>query len=533
MSYENFSSEAQKLISSYGKARKFENKYNENEEEKIKVHQVSGKLAFLYEKLRNTVDYKEDHLLRKNAIERILKRRIMTEKNESDVAKYMVYELIRARYLPDKEIPESRIKEIGKIIEKYTYLLNNIPSKKGGKKESTFDWIIGVASCELEEKLVPHEREKLVVGFATNSIKNKIKLDESVNLTPQELNDLVYIAVLKVFSKADISMTRYRFFLRKNPDWQGIYDRETILQISEVMNQMMYEVDSYIDHKYSENFLRAVKKNLAYLEILQEILSKQGGDLQEFFSSQYGLEDSIRETCVYSYKKAKAKLKRAAVRSILYIFITKIILALLLELPFDLYIMKEINYLALGVNILFPVALMSLIVLTIKVPGKSNTDLIVKGIKEMLYNKKASSQIIIKDLSRNSFFMNLFRFLYLIIFMISFGSIIWFLRGIGFNIASIILFIFFLTVVSYFGIRIRQNARELVVLQRKEGVASFVVDLFSIPILQAGYWLSNKISRINVFVFVFDFIVEAPFKAFVEIFEEWIYYLKEERDKIR
>ena len=70
------------------------------------------------------------------------------------------------------------------------------------------------------------------------------------------------------------------------------------------------------------------------------------------------------------------------------------------------------------------------------------------------------------------------------------------------------------------------------VTKRKEGIISFIADLFSIPILQMGQWLSTKLSNINVFVFILDFIIEAPFKTFVEIFEGWIYYIKEEREKI-
>ena len=41
---------------------------------KIKVSEFISKMAFYYEKLRNTIDYKEEYLLRKNAILRILRR---------------------------------------------------------------------------------------------------------------------------------------------------------------------------------------------------------------------------------------------------------------------------------------------------------------------------------------------------------------------------------------------------------------------------------------------------------------------------
>lgn len=45
---------------------------------KISVSSMVSKLAF-YEKIRNTIEYEEDHLLRKGAIIRILKRQVVIE----------------------------------------------------------------------------------------------------------------------------------------------------------------------------------------------------------------------------------------------------------------------------------------------------------------------------------------------------------------------------------------------------------------------------------------------------------------------
>ncbi|MCX6799810.1 MAG: hypothetical protein NT091_01545 [Candidatus Falkowbacteria bacterium] len=74
---------------------------------RIKVSSFLSKMAFYYEKIRNSVDYKEDHLLRKNAVERILKREIIIEgslkKIDSEkISKNILTELIRAGYLPNE-----------------------------------------------------------------------------------------------------------------------------------------------------------------------------------------------------------------------------------------------------------------------------------------------------------------------------------------------------------------------------------------------------------------------------------------------
>ncbi|MFA6896744.1 MAG: hypothetical protein WCQ96_00440 [Patescibacteria group bacterium] len=535
MPNDQLSPKAQKFLDTYKQALETEKNYDDTDEEKVSVHQVSGKIAFFYEKLRNSVDYKEEHLLRKNAIKRILKRRVMTEKNEASVAKSLVYELVRARYLPNKKIPVKRIDNIGSIIEKYTFLLNNIPSKRESKEtkdEALFDWIIGIASCEIEEELVPHGKENAVVNFAREVMEEKIKVQEGIKIKPELAKELVYVAVLKNLNKADADMVRYRLFIMRHPEWIFAPSENTISKMALAMDEVVSSINRIINHRHAEDFTKAVKKNRAYLTILQEVMFKNSQEISRIFSHHYRIEDAIKETCAKEYRDARTKLSRAAKRSIVYIFITKVALALVIELPFDKYIVGHINYFALGINIIFPPVLMALAVMRINVPSKKNTELIVSGIKDMLYGDYGKPTIIKRAVSPNLFFKTAFRFLYLLVFAISFGGIILMLKRLGFNFISTGLFLFFLSVVSYFAIRIRQNAGELLVVQQKEGTVGFITDLFFMPILQMGKWLSAEMSNINVFVYILDFIIEAPFKTFVDIFEEWIYYLKEEKDKI-
>ncbi|MCK5084162.1 MAG: hypothetical protein KAQ64_00715 [Candidatus Pacebacteria bacterium] len=526
---------AEKFIEDYKDAIKLEKTYNETDEEKIKVHQVSGKVAFLYEKLRNAVDYQEEHLLRKIAIERILKRRLMTEKNELDAAKFLMYELIRARYLPNDKIPEKRIEEIKEIIEKYTLLINNAPETIKGNKvdnERLFDWITGIAACEIEEKIAPYKKENAIIEFAQKIVDEKLKVPEKL-MSQEDKRIQIHIAVLRNLIKSDLSLIEYRLFKRKHPEWFFAPSEELIIKMANNIDLFIGSIEKQINDPLGENFSKFVKKNLAYFTILEDAIRKNVNNIDKIFSHHLHVEDAIKESCVKKYKEAKTKLKRAAIRSIIYIFMTKMVLALVLELPFDKYIIGHINYLALAINVLFPPLLMFLVVVTIKIPSKRNTELIVQGIKEMIYGKYASIPFVMKGiLHRSSFFYKVFKFFYALVFFASFGIIIFILQKLNFNIMSIGLFLFFLSVVSYFGIRIRQSARELVVTKRKEGIITFATDLFSIPILRMGQWLSTKLSNINVFVFIFDFIIEAPFKTFVEVFEEWIYYIKEEREKI-
>jgi hypothetical protein len=80
--------------------------------------------------------------------------------------------------------------------------------------------------------------------------------------------------------------------------------------------------------------------------------------------------------------------------------------------------------------------------------------------------------------------------------------------------------------------KVRKTAKELLIVQKKESLLSFLTDFFSVPVIEAGKWLSERFSKVNVFVFVLDFIIEAPFKVFVEIAEEWTKYVKERKEEI-
>jgi hypothetical protein len=116
--------------------------------------------------------------------------------------------------------------------------------------------------------------------------------------------------------------------------------------------------------------------------------------------------------------------------------------------------------------------------------------------------------------------------------MASVYGIVVLLQSIGFTFVSIVIFLFFLALVSFFGIRIKRIAREYIMVEPRESIFGLLLDFFYIPIVSFGKWLSENFSRVNVFVFVLDFIIEAPFKIFVEIAEEWTKYVRERKEEI-
>jgi hypothetical protein len=85
--------------------------------------------------------------------------------------------------------------------------------------------------------------------------------------------------------------------------------------------------------------------------------------------------------------------------------------------------------------------------------------------------------------------------------------------------------------VTFFAYRIRPTAKEYSV-EDKPGILSPIVDFFMIPVLSVGKFLSSEIGKLNVFILIFDFLIEAPFKLIFEIVEEWINFVKTKKDEI-
>jgi len=512
-------------------------------EPKIKVSEFISKMAFYYEKLRNSIDYKEEYLLRKDAILRILRRLIVIEGaisiqqlNPKDIAKNLLTELIRAGYLPNNKIPESKIDEIGTVIEKYIKLRKySLVDKAAAHKERSeiVKWILVMAACDIEERLGRSKVDQVIIGNMYEYLRDKIQLPPD-SPYEQDKDIQLYISIHRSLLKFDKDLVGFILFKYYNADWRRA-DEEEIARVGGKIRSLRARIEEQINHPLSKQLDKIVKRYTGFYTILTDVIKEDPAYVYESFRSDpKAFPRDIKKVCDKRYKLARTKLWRAAVRSIIYIFITKSVFAIAIEVPAIRWFGEDLNYLALGINITFPAFLLFLAVLFTKLPSKANTDKIIEGVYEITFkeNERTEPFVLRKTEKRSGLLNFFFGLFYAITFFLSFGLVIWGLDKIGFNFVSITIFLFFLTFVSFFALRIRKNARELTVIEPKENIFSFIMDFFYMPIIAAGKWLSEKFARVNVFVFFMDFIIEAPFKIFVEAAEEWAKYVKERKEEI-
>jgi hypothetical protein len=90
---------------------------------------------------------------------------------------------------------------------------------------------------------------------------------------------------------------------------------------------------------------------------------------------------------------------------------------------------------------------------------------------------------------------------------------------------------FFLAIVSFLAYRISLLANVYRVGE-KQGLGTLLVDFLFMPIIRVGQKLTQGISQINIFLMLFDFFIEAPFKFLFAFFDQWFYFLHNKTEEM-
>jgi len=502
----------------------------------IHVDEVASKVAAFYEKIRGIIDWKEEHLLKRRAIERILKRRLFSKLDLSNgsifedpnIAEPLVLELIRGGHFPNDKIPESKIQEVQKAINKYVFILNKAKSGPKKSKLQLYSWISGIAACEIEEILSPSVKERALIAYMFEVINERIKLSEKMKLDEKEKNTQTYIAVQKALFSLDAPVISYHILKYRYPEWKNLSE-DQFNEFAENIYFIKENLEKDLNHPLGDKFYQICEKYDTPFLLLGDVLSKNPIEAKEKLS-----EALITAHYKQRVKTLKKRLGRAAFYATLSIFLTNIVSLLLVEMPFNKWITGYFfNYWAITIDILGPTFLMFLLVITIKPPKKGNLPKVLMEVMKNVYGKDKKDVYEIKKFKkRNIIFEAIINLFYFLGFTIILALIIWGLYQVNFPPLSYIIFVVFLSLIAFAGAKIRQRAKELQVIEEKETLFHLFIDPFAVPVVQLGKWLTNKWKRYNVIAVFFSALIDMPFTVFVEFIEQWRYFLKEKKEKI-
>ena len=501
---------------------------------KISVSQTVTFFALAYERIRNAVEYRDAHLIRRAAIERILRRRMSMNPTGTNEGENIIRELLWARYFPNESLGVVHSQQIQAIIDVYKKILDQLlVGQQTANRIYIRQFLVHMMSSEIEETLQPQEAKQhaLFTFFMFQVLKKKIKIEK---VTEEEKNASFFVAIEKGFNQSDTAYLRYHLFtLSEKP-----LSQQTAQQIEKLipkLTNLFHKIDSIINNPNTDRLRRFVNFHKPPFLILAELVKRRGLEASEILRNSELLYSDVEQICREKYGATHTRLQTLALKAIVYIFITKMILAIILEYPISMLIYGEVNYASLTINTLIPPFLMFLIATFTKIPDAKNTKRIYQRIVEILDSNnefETTISLVTKENKvQNPSRIFAFTIFYSITFFITFGLINVLLSLFGFNVISKLLFMFFVSVVTFFAYRIRQTAK---LYQLPEGEAVFrpFTDFFLMPILSVGKFLSRSLSHLNFITFIFDFIIEAPFKMIIEVVEEWISFVRQKRDEI-
>lgn len=509
----------------------------------IHVDEVASKVAAFYEQIRTIIDWKEEHLMRRAAIIRKLKRRFLDlELNNfstENIAEPLVLELVRGGYFANDKTEEAKIAQVQKIIEKYVFILKNSPEGKKGKAGLQFyNQLLEIAACEIEETLAPSIKEMALIDYMFGAMKERIKVSENIyerGLLKKEGKDIqIYIAVQQALFKLDAPIISYNLIKYKYPYWDNPSEDE-LLKISHNIRKILGNIEAELTHPLFKKFYTICERYDTPYLLLGDVLMK---DDLESTSKQIEdpafLEESMRSAYTKRLADLRKKITRAAIYSTASIFITKILSLILLEVILARLLHGHLNIASLAADILIPTCLMAFLVITVKPPSPKNMHLAVLETMKIVYKKEKIDAYEIKLAKKRGtvtrFFLSL---IYLMGAVISFGFIYWIFYFFKFPITSIVINFIFIALILFAGTAIRKRSEELTIEDESEGFLGFVSDILLLPITNVGRWLSNTWKQYNAFAAFFNALIDMPFSAFVEFLERWRYFIKEKKEELQ
>ncbi len=494
---------------------------DDDNQQYINVAGVGGLVSTAYEQLRNAAEYAQEHLLIQNAIRRFYARNLSfhthTEFSKT-LAEELVIELTQSGYLRNNTQPVNTVDKLNKVIRRHYD--NYWRLKNANTNDDTArNWTLDLLSLGSEDTLALTDLQSAYLQFAYNHYKDILPKDFFVTNNTEESNYEVslYIAVHKALLKSDLASVRY--------DMQKLYkvSDETINDYA----RFHQNIDEVFNSDLTGRIVLHINKYGAPLRVLRSLI-QDNEDASEFMASSEQFDAAYSAQIKREYGRAESKLSRGLFKSILFLLITKSLIGLIIEVPYDLYLTGEIIWVPLLLNLLSPVAYLAFLRLGFQLPGSANARAMSVYAEEMMYGDPKSSSLYPRP--RDMRYPIGFKIAYAALFMLVFGLVTYLLIILGFNLVQGVMFFVFMAAASFLGFRLSRIVRELELVVAKPGILMTLRDIIFTPFTFLGKWISDKYQKINIVALVLDTFIEMPLKTVLRLIRQWTGFIDDKRD---
>lgn len=484
----------------------------------IEVPTVGRAVSSAYEQLRNAAEYSEEHLLLQRAIKRYYRLNIFTTRRDTKQLNHeLITELVLAGYLQNNTIGKQVISQLDDILSSYLLAYEQLKNSST-KRERLAEWILACLSSDVEALLHPHNRRQALVAVAYQYFYRAIDRDfyaRAADVPGYEL--CLFIAAHQSLLKSDIDIVR--------ADVRAMYaisptDTTRFLHINQ-------QVDHYFACDLTTQLRRVVNRHAAPLRILKSMISGRT-DLPDLLDSKQRFMDAYRLQIAQEYSQVHQRLNVGLAKSVAFIFITKMLVGVAIEIPYDMLTRGAIAWLPLMINLLFPPVYMVLLRLGISTPKPANTKKLTKLIEDILFGNEVEELVI--PVARK--IKPIRQIVYDLLFAVPIAISVAILYALEFNIVQMIIFFIFFSTASSLGFRLRALVADLEVSHHSSGFLASIRDFLYLPFIVFGQWLSAEYRRFNVIGRMLDVIIELPLKTFFRLARQWMRFLDEQHEQL-
>ncbi len=498
-------------------------KKREADERADKVHVVGagGLVTAAYEQLRNAAEYADEHLLLQKAIRRFYKRMFFTQSAEfiAASADELVTELTFAEYLPNDSVTEATVREVNRLASVYHHIYTQIQTSRTVGSSRGDTWAIDVLSVEVARLFRDTSAKEAFVQFAFDHFKKTTDFAALFGgISPADIEPALYVAVHRALIKSDHAIVRAALLRRYN---QSPADFAGYCNVNAEINRLF-------DSETTEKVTRYVDRQGAPLRILVRML-ESGTNLPELLPRKTRFLSAYEEQVLAEYKSINQRINRGIVKSVIFLIITKVLIGIAIEIPYDYVVMGGVAWEPLLINLFLPPVYMVLLRATLTTPPQANTIRLVAQADEMLYGT-ASRQI---SRVSQSTFGAAYNFIYALIFLIVFSGVGWLLMTyFAFAIPHLIVFFIFLSGASFLGFRLSRMIREVEAVDSQQNSLTVLRDFLYMPFVVVGRWMSEKYAQVNFVSMILDMVIELPLKSILRMIRQWSSFISSKKDQL-
>jgi len=490
----------------------------------IHVANIGGVLSAAYEHLRKAAEYTEDHLLLQNAVKRFYARlAVLRDQSQYETSGGdLVIELTLAGYLENDTVSVIDVAEIDRLAGAYLRFYESL--ERSSENPSRYKaWSLDVLAVAVEQILNPHAQNDAYIQFAYDHFAETIDAPRLFNgQRPPEFNLALYIALQRGLLKSDEATIR-----------AGLLNRFKLTPEDHSYIALNKQIDELLTHSVTDKLFRYINKNGAPFRILYRMLEND----EQFLShieQQSVFMDAYQRQIEKEYSEVTTRINRGVWRSIIFLLITKALIGLLIEVPYDIAVHGQILWLALAVNLLFPPLYMILLRLTLKTPPHVNTLHLADEMERILYESSPTIHSARATAPAHTpVFSRIYNVVYAATFIAIFGAVAYVLwRFFQFEWIHLIIFFVFISTASFLGFRLSRQIRDIEAISNEQGGAALVRDILYMPFVAVGQWVSEKYAKINVVAMVLDMVIELPMKIILRLIRQWSLFLKSKQDQL-